>query len=69
MKGYEIRQLMHDHKVQAKHIADDLKVKRPMVSMVIHGVRSNPRIRQAIAKAVNKPISDLWPEQDASPLA
>ena len=64
MKGYEIRQLMKDANVQVCEIADEVGVKRPTVSQVIHGVRSNPRIRQAIAQSINKQVSDLWPEQE-----
>ena len=64
MKGYEIRQLMKDANVQPWQIADEMGVKRPTVSQVIHGVRSNPRIRLAIARSVDKQVSDLWPDQE-----
>ena len=43
-------------------IARMLKVKPPTVHNVLTGKRRNPRIRQAIALAVGKPIAELWPE-------
>jgi RNA polymerase sigma factor for flagellar operon FliA len=49
---------------QEQEIADEMGVKRPTVSQVIHGVRSNPRIRLAIARSVDKQVSDLWPDQE-----
>jgi len=49
-----------------KSIAQKLGVKQPTVSQVIHGIRPNPRIREAIAQSINKQVSDLWPEQEES---
>jgi lambda repressor-like predicted transcriptional regulator len=35
------------------------------VNDVIYGRRPTPRIRAAIAEAINKPVSEIWP--DAKP--
>jgi DNA-binding transcriptional regulator YdaS (Cro superfamily) len=47
-----------------KRIATECGVAPPTVSQVIHRVRRTNRIRQSIAAAVNKPVADLWPEEE-----
>lgn len=49
-----------------KAIADEIGVSSPTVSQVIHRVRPNPRIRQAIAKAIGKPVEEVFPDKEAS---
>ena len=45
-----------------KSIAEKLSVKPPTVSQVIHRVRPGYKVRQAIAEAINKPVSEVFPE-------
>lgn len=46
-------------------IARGISVSVSSVNDVISGKRRNPRIRAAIALAINKPVSEIWP--DAKP--
>lgn len=46
-----------------KQIAQKMGVTSPTVSQVIYGLRPNPRIRRAIAEAVGKSVSELWPDR------
>ena len=62
-KGFFIRAYMKAASVTVQQIADELHLSHGAVSQVIHGVRRTQYIREAIAKAVNKPVSELW--QDA----
>lgn len=48
--------------VQVKTIAAELGIKAPSVSQVISGRRRTPRIQQAIAKAIGKPVEEVFPE-------
>ncbi|WP_354005652.1 helix-turn-helix domain-containing protein [Desulfofustis limnaeus] len=43
-------------------IANMLKVKPASVHNVITGKRRTPRIRQAIAFALGRPVAEIWPE-------
>lgn len=63
MKPNEIRSEMIRKEVTVTSIAKKLGIKQPAVSQVIYGVRRNPRIREAIANAIEKPVSALWPGQ------
>lgn len=62
MDGYDIRRLMKENNVKGKDIAKELGVSSANVSKVIHGVPVSSRIREAIASKLQKPVSDLWPE-------
>lgn len=42
-------------------IAKSLDVSVASVNDVISGKRSTPRIRLAIAEAIGKPVSEIWP--------
>lgn len=63
MKPNEIRAELMRHNVQQSEIARELGITRPNVSVVVSGKRPNPIIRAAIAKAINKPVSEIWPDQ------
>lgn len=52
-------------RTKIKAIAASCELSTAAVHQVINGDRPNPRIRTAIAKAINKPVSDIWP--DAKP--
>ncbi len=62
MKTNEIRSALVLNGVKVKDIADQCKVKQPSVSAVIAMKRPTFHIREAIAKAIKKPYSDVWPE-------
>ena len=51
--------------VTQSEIARSLNVAVACVNDVVTGKRKNPRIRAAIAEAINKPVSEIWP--DAKP--
>jgi predicted transcriptional regulator len=63
INGYIIRAYMREAGVTVKDIASSLSVSKPFVSQVVHNVKRNQRVREAISKAVNKPVSDLWPDK------
>jgi lambda repressor-like predicted transcriptional regulator len=42
-------------------IADSLTVSRMAVSNVIHGRVTSRRVAEAIAKTIQKPLSQIWP--------
>jgi len=44
-------------------VAKSLGITTPAVNAVVCGRRSVPRIMAAIADAVGRPVSDLWPEE------
>ncbi len=61
MKGYEIRQIMTDSGLKVSGIANELGVKQPTVSQIIHGRRKSARIMGYISKKLDMPITFLWP--------
>ena len=48
--------------VTQSEIARSLEVTVSSVNDVISGRRDNPRIRSAIASAIGKPVSEIWPD-------
>jgi len=58
----DIKQELEKAGVTQLSIAKMLKIKAPSVHNVITGKRKTPRIRTAISLAINKPVSDIWPE-------
>lgn len=62
MKPNEIRAELIRHNVKVTNIAKSLGLKHPNVSRVIAGDRPTKRIRVAIAEAINKPVSEIWPD-------
>ena len=52
--------------VKVLDIARRLNLPSSNVSVVISGYRPNPKVRQAIAEAIGKPVSEIWPEQPAT---
>lgn len=57
----DIRSALKARKITQTEIANMLKVTVVSVNDVISGKRKNPRIRKAIALAIGKPVSELWP--------
>lgn len=63
MTPNEIRAALLIKGVKVNDIAKSLNLSHSNVSVVISGGRPNHKVRQAIANAVGKSISDLWPEK------
>lgn len=66
MTSKEIFILMKLLDVTQTQVAAKLKVTVPAVNSVIKGLRHNPRIRQAIAAAVGRPVDQIWPPEPHS---
>ena len=66
MTSKEIKILMELLDVTQTQVARKLKVTVPAVNSVIKGLRGNPRIRQAIADAVGRPVRQIWPFNPSS---
>jgi len=62
MKGHEITYAIRSNGHKVSEIAKELGLKQPTVSAVIYGKRPTPRIRKAIALAIGKPVSEIWPD-------
>lgn len=60
MEGSEIKKLMSMAGVTQVEIAKKVGVSKGCVNHVIAGIRSNNRVRQAIAEAVGKTVEELW---------
>jgi predicted transcriptional regulator len=43
-------------------VARSIGVSQPAVSQIISGKKTSSRIRQAIAKAIGKPVDEVFPE-------
>lgn len=61
MKPHEIRAALMLAQTKIKDIAELCELSTPAVHQVIVGNRPNKRIRAAIAQAINKPVSEIWP--------
>ena len=62
MEPNEIRAHLMLNNVRVSDIARSLSLPHSNVTVVITGKRPNPRVRAAIAKAIKKPESEIWPE-------
>jgi lambda repressor-like predicted transcriptional regulator len=51
--------------VTQSSVAKNLNITVPAVNSVIKGLRQNPRIRQAIAAAIGRPVEQIWPPENA----
>lgn len=56
----KIKLLIVEKEIPGAAIARDLGVDRTAVYHVISGKSKSPRIRVAIANALNVPVEDLW---------
>ncbi|MDR2549386.1 MAG: helix-turn-helix domain-containing protein [Desulfobulbus sp.] len=61
MTDKEIQAALRKARVTQLSIANMLKVKPPSVHNVISGKRSTPRIQQAIAFAIGRPVNEVFP--------
>ncbi len=64
MKPNEIRAEFMRLGKPISSIADELNLPRSSISAVISGNRPNPKVRAAIAKAINKSVHEIWPETE-----
>lgn len=62
MDKEEITNLLKEAGVSQTAIAETLKVSPAAVHYVVSGKKSTPRIRQALASAVGKSVTEIWPE-------
>jgi len=69
MTANEIRAELIRRDITGADIAREAGCTKQYVSAIIKGKRKNVCIQGIISSYINKPISDLWPERDASPLA
>lgn len=60
MNGYEIRHHMSQNNVLVKDLANQIGIRNVNISKVIHGKRKTKYIREAIAKAIHKPVSEVF---------
>ena len=65
MKSYMIRQEMAENKIKVIDIAAKFGVTHAAISSVIHGRNKTPRIRQAIADAIGRPVAEVFPDQES----
>ena len=65
MDTNEIKALLAKKGITVTSIANNLGVSQPTVSLTIKGTTVSSRIRAAIAEAIGKPVSEIWP--DAKP--
>jgi len=67
MTPNEIRAELIRRNITVTSIAKQLGLKQPNVSAVIRGGRRTPKVRKAIADAIGKSVSEIWPVQESSP--
>ena len=63
MKPLEIKIYLLRADVKQAEIAQFCKVSRTSITRVINGYSSSDRIQRAIAKAINRPVEDVFPER------
>ena len=60
----KIKQLLKQYNTKQKDIASFLGVSAQFVNQVINGKRSTARVMKAIAFFTNRPISELWLDEE-----
>ncbi|SDU27409.1 helix-turn-helix domain-containing protein [Desulfobacula phenolica] len=73
MTPKQIKRALDDVDISQAGLARDLDVSRSMVAMVIHNKATSHRVRCHIAKAINRPVNEVWeikknPTQTGRPL-
>jgi hypothetical protein len=64
MSPTDLRILLMKYGVTQKAIADTLDIHLSNISKVVHGTSKNPRIRRAIANAVQLSYRGVWGVED-----
>lgn len=67
-KQNKIKLLLKSSGIKQKLIAGEIGVSPQAVNQVVLGRRSNPRIRQAIAKSIGKTVEEVFQESTPTPL-
>jgi len=49
--------------IKQAEIARELGVTQSTVYKIIHDLKASRRVREAIARAVDKPVKELWPQE------
>jgi predicted transcriptional regulator len=62
MKANDIRAELVRRNISMVSVARSIGVSQPAVSQIISGKKTSSRIRQAIAKAIGKPVDEVFPE-------
>lgn len=51
--------------IYLRDAAKAIGVSRPMISMVISGRKTSPRVRRGIAELLGISLTDLWPDHES----
>jgi lambda repressor-like predicted transcriptional regulator len=62
MKPSEIREYLRQKGVTIAGIARDLNKTNTAIALTVKGLTVSDKIRRHIAKCINKPVEDIWPE-------
>lgn len=60
MTPIQIKRAIEDAGLDQAGLADDLGRSRSLIHQVIHNTSTSHPVRCHIAKAINKPVEDLW---------
>lgn len=60
MTPKQIKRALDDEDIQQAGLADDLRVSRALIYQVIHNQSTSHRVRCHIAKAIKRPVGELW---------
>lgn len=60
MTPKQIKQALDDVDISQAGLARDLDVSRSLIYQVIHNTATSHRVRCHIAKAINRPVDELW---------
>lgn len=63
-QAMKIRHLMEERGISQQSVADALNITRAAVNQAVHGKTRSLRIRAMISNLLNRPISDLWKEDN-----
>ena len=63
-KKTKVNRLLKVAGVKQKDIAAQVGVTPQFVNSVVNGRRATPRVVQAIAAALGRSVSELWPEME-----
>jgi transcriptional regulator with XRE-family HTH domain len=64
MNTAKVKRLLRQAGVKQTDIARKLGISPQQVNAVVHGKRPQHSVVKAIAEAVNRPVADLWPEEE-----
>lgn len=62
-KKINIQAELKTRKITQTKLAKKLKCSLPFLNQVITGIRTSKRIRGGIAAYIDKPVSEIWPDE------